>query len=537
MLPDDNALSISTYQAKKLMCLMDLEIERINACPNDCMLYRGDDKDLHECKVCKTSRYVQIKQNGPNGDVTKNDPPAKLLWYFLIIPRLERLYAGAKETKLLRWHAEERKKDGKMRHVADSLQWRNIDNSFEEFGGDIRNIRLGLSSDGFNPFGNMSTSHSTWPVLLCNYNLPPWLCMKRKYIMMSLLIQGPKQPGNDIDVYLKPLIDDLIKLWEPGVKVYDAYSKNYFTLRAMIFCTISDFPAYGNLSGYSTKGKKACPVCEDCTHSVWLRHCRKTIYMGHRRSLLRNHPYRKKKELFDGTIERGVLRPPLDGEATFSRVRDMNIVLGKGKDNPGPPKGIWKKKSIFWDLAYWEHLQVRHCLDIMHIEKNVCESLIGLLLNIAGKTKDGVNVRNDMEDMGIRPELAAKVIPGKRGTYLPPASYTMSKIEKTKFCQCLHGIKVPSGYSANIKKLVSMKDLKLSGMKSHDCHVLMTQMIPIAIRGILPNHIRHTITKLCLFFNMIHSKVIDPEVLDKWQHDVILTLCQLGDCYFIHFIL
>ncbi|GJW55620.1 uncharacterized protein Tco_0099705 [Tanacetum coccineum] len=444
----------------------------------------ADDKDLHVCKVCKTSRYVQIKQKGPNGVVTKNGPPAKLLWYFPIIPRLERLYADAKEAKLLRWHAEERKKDGKMRHVADSLQWRNIDNSFEEFGGDIRNIRLGLSSDGFNPFGNMSTSHSTWPVLLCNYNLPPWLCMKRKYIMMSLLIQGPKQPGNDIDVYLKPLIDDLIKLWEPGVKVYDAYSKNYFTLRAMIFCTISDFPAYGNLSGYSTKGKKACPVCEDCTHSVWLRHCRKTIYMGHRRSLLRNHPYRKKKELFDGTIERGVLRPPLDGEATFSRVRDMNIVLGKGKDNPGPPKGIWKKKSIFWDLAYWEHLQVRHCLDVMHIEKNVCESLIGLLLNIAGKTKDGVNVRNDMEDMGIRPELAAKVIPGKRGTYLPPASYTMSKIEKTKFFQCLHGIKVPSGYSANIKKLVSMKDLKLSGMKSHDCHVLMTQMIPIAIREI-----------------------------------------------------
>ncbi|GJT68307.1 uncharacterized protein Tco_1019787 [Tanacetum coccineum] len=79
--------------------------------------------------------------------------------------------------------------------------------------------------------------------------------------------------------------------------------------------------------------------------------------------------------------------------------------------------------------------------------------------------------------------------------------------------------------------LVSLKDLKLSGMKSHNCHVLMRQMIPITIRGILPNHIRHTITKLCLFFNMIHSKVIDPKVLDKWQHDVILTLCQL-EMYF-----
>ena len=52
-----------------------------------------------------------------------------------------------------------------------------------------------------NPFGNMSSRHSTWPLNRFMYNLPPWLCMKRKYILMSLLIQGPKQPRNDIDVY------------------------------------------------------------------------------------------------------------------------------------------------------------------------------------------------------------------------------------------------------------------------------------------------------------------------------------------------
>ncbi|GJZ85472.1 ribonuclease H-like domain-containing protein [Tanacetum coccineum] len=56
-------------------------------------------------------------------------------------------------------------------------------------------------------------------------------------------------------------------LWDKGVKVYDAYKKETFTLRAMIFCTISDFPAYGNLSGYSTKGKFTCPVCEEQTSS------------------------------------------------------------------------------------------------------------------------------------------------------------------------------------------------------------------------------------------------------------------------------
>ena len=110
----------------------------------------------------------------------KTVPPAKLLWYLPIIPRLERLFANEKEAKLLRWHYDERKKEGKLRHVADSPQWRKIDNTFENFGNEIRNLRFGLSSDGINPFGNMSSRNSTWPVVLCIYNLPPLLCMKRK---------------------------------------------------------------------------------------------------------------------------------------------------------------------------------------------------------------------------------------------------------------------------------------------------------------------------------------------------------------------
>ncbi|XP_071736185.1 uncharacterized protein [Rutidosis leptorrhynchoides] len=316
---------------------------------------------------------------------------------------------------------------------------------------------------------------------------------------MSLLIQGPKQPGNNIDIYLQPLVDEMMELWSTGIHVYDAYKKEYFQLRTMLFCTINDFPAYGNLSGYSTKGKKACPICEENTHSIWLTNCKKPAFMGHRRELAENHPYRKKSDLFDGTIEDRKLPPPLDGETILSKVANINVVLGK--------KGVGFPK------------------------KNVCESLIGLLLNIPGKTKDGIKVRRDMELMNIRPELQPKDIDGRSTKFLPPACYTMSKIKKTKFCQCLHGIKVPSGYSANIRKLVSMKDLKLLGMKSHDCHVLMTQMIPIAIRGILPNRIRHTITKLCLFFNMIHSKVIDHGVLDEYQRDIILTLCEL-EMYF-----
>ena len=77
-----------------------------------------------------------------------------------------------------------------------------------------RNVRLGLASDDFNPFGIMSSSNSIWPIVLVPYNMPPWMCMKDPFFMMSLLIPGPTAPGNDIDVYLQSLIEEQKELLE-----------------------------------------------------------------------------------------------------------------------------------------------------------------------------------------------------------------------------------------------------------------------------------------------------------------------------------
>jgi len=84
-------------------------------------------------------------------------------------------------------------------------------------------------------------------------------------MMLSMMILGPRQLGNDIDVYLSPLIKDLTKLWDKGVLVFDGFRNDTFHLRAMHFCTINDLPTYGNLSGYSVKGHRACPIYEEDT--------------------------------------------------------------------------------------------------------------------------------------------------------------------------------------------------------------------------------------------------------------------------------
>ena len=155
-----------------------------------------------------------------------------------------------------------------------------------------------------NPFGEMSSGHSTWPVTLCIYNLPPWLCMKRKFIMMPILISGPKQPGNDIDVYLRPLVEELLLLWhKEGVRMWDEYKQEVFNLRALLFVTINNWPTLRNLSGQLNKGYRACTHCLEDNDSIRLTHHRKVVYMGHRWFLPVGHPVRRKGKHFKGQAD------------------------------------------------------------------------------------------------------------------------------------------------------------------------------------------------------------------------------------------
>lgn len=144
----------------------------------------------------------------------------------------------------MRWHAKGRTNDGVLRHPVDSEAWEALEEVYPSFDLEPRNVRLGLASDDFNPFNTMSIARGTWFVILIPYNLPPWMCTKQAYFMLSLLIPGRKSPGNDIDVYLQPVIEELKEQWIDGVETYDASSKQNLQMHAAILWTISDFPTY-----------------------------------------------------------------------------------------------------------------------------------------------------------------------------------------------------------------------------------------------------------------------------------------------------
>nr|GEW34163.1 hypothetical protein [Tanacetum cinerariifolium] len=331
MLHAGNEMVEKTYQAKKLMRMMRSGYKKIHVCSNNCILYWKDNKELTVCATCGISRW---------------------------------------------------KVDNKTHKVYETIPakaWRTIDEKFLKIAKDPRNLRLGISADGVD-VNSGTTHHNVWPVLSVIYNLPLWLCIKRMFIMLSVLISGYSR--NDIDVFLEPLVDDLHTLFKTGVDTYDASTKENFSLRAVVLWMINDYPALGTLYG--------CP------------------YSGFK-------------------------------------------------------------------------------------EKNVGESLVGTLLNVPGKTKDGMNARLDLAEWGIKSELFARQ--GKDKTTLPLAGYTLTNAEKDIFCETLCNIKVPQGYCSNFSSLVILKDRKLIGLKSHNYHMLMQEFLPIIICSIMHPPTRYAVIR------------------------------------------
>jgi len=167
------------------------------------------------------------------------------------------------------------------------------------------------------------------------------MCMRTEFMFLSNVIPGPSNPGRNIDVCLRPLIDEFMQLSSSRALTYDILSKQNFVMRAALMWTINDFPAYGMVSGWSTHGKLACPYCMENNKAFMLTNRGKaSFFYCHRRFLLPNHKYRKNKnDFFVGRIEKDVAPPRLSGEElhdVISEYSDIVFGLQSGKQKfPG----------------------------------------------------------------------------------------------------------------------------------------------------------------------------------------------------------
>jgi hypothetical protein len=148
---------------------------------------RGELEDRDTCPKpgCGLSRWIP-------GSTTV---PAKVLRHFPLIPRLKRMFRSPAISKLLKWASENKTGTDEMKSVVDSPAWNHIDTDIDtEFAIERRHLRMGVSLDGVNPFSMQRSTHSTWPVMVLLYNLPPWLVTKKFFVSLSLLISGKESP-------------------------------------------------------------------------------------------------------------------------------------------------------------------------------------------------------------------------------------------------------------------------------------------------------------------------------------------------------
>ncbi|KAL6518315.1 hypothetical protein OROMI_034016 [Orobanche minor] len=274
---------------------------------------------------------------------------------------------------------------------------------------------------------------------------------------------------------MQPLIGELKELWDVGIETYDARVYNTFKLHASLLWTISDFPGYALLSGWSTKGKLACS---------------------------------SDRRRFNGDVEMLGAPEMLTGEEVEEMLHGYENDFGKQQT---------KQSSNM----------VRHNLDVMHIEKNICDKILGTLLNIRGKTKDHISARQDLEEMGIRKVLHPVKCDDNKHVEIRAASFDMTKKEKEIFCSALMNVKLPHGSTSNISRCVQMKERKISGYKSHDAHFILQFMLQYAVVKTLKPEVAIPLMRLGAFFRGIYGKVIELEDVEKLQSEIIEILCEL----------
>jgi Transposase family tnp2 len=173
LLPEGSKIPKSYYEAKKNLKDLGLNYIKIDACKNDCILFQKEFEHLDKCPTCGESRWKVDTMGDDTLSKKRKLIPQKVLRYFPLAPRLKRLYLNEEIANNMRCHGEGRNNDGVLRHPADALAWKDFDIKHPEFAAEIRNIRLGLASDGFVPFAINNNSHSIWSIILVLYNLPP----------------------------------------------------------------------------------------------------------------------------------------------------------------------------------------------------------------------------------------------------------------------------------------------------------------------------------------------------------------------------
>jgi len=185
----------------------------------------------------------------------------------------------------------------------------------------------------------------------------------------------------------------------------------------------------------------------------------------------------------------------------------------------------WVKRSIFWELPYWKTNLLHHNLDVMHIEKNVFENIFNTVMDVKGKTNDNIKARLDLA-LFCNCKNIELVCDGSR-VAKSRASFVLEKNTQLLVYKWLKSLRFPNGHALNISRLVNMEECRLYGIKSHDCHVFMQTLIPLAFHDLLLKGIWDALTKIGHFFRDISSSKLNVDHIERLETNIVETICKL----------
>lgn len=168
-----------------------------------------------------------------------------------------------------------------------------------------------------------------------------------------------------------------------------------------------------------------------------------------------------------------------------------------------------------------QKLPTRHTLDAMHCEKNVCENLLRTLF---GET-DSAKSREDMRARGIRNHLHLQLNADGHSYFKPDAPYVLSKLHQQEFLSTLRDLKFPSNYVGALSQRIS--DGKLQGLKTHDFHILLQQVLPLCLRNVGHPKVVGAVMRVSRLFRKICAKVVDADRKISMLEEVAETVCTL----------
>ena len=228
------------------------------------------------------------------------------------------------------------------------------------------------------------------------------------------------------------------------------------------------------------------------------------------------------KDLFVGRVEKDVALLRLSGEELHDVVSEYgDIVFGfqSGKQKfPGFDLSQNQvKRSIFWEFPYWKTNLLPDNLDVMHIFNTV--------IDVKGKTKGNIKARLDVALFCNCKNM--ELVCDESRVAKPRASFVLEKNAQLLVYKWLKSLHFPDGHASNISRLVNMEECRLYGMKSHDCHVFMQTLIPLAFRDLLPKRIWDALTENSHFFRDIYSIKLNVDHIERLETNIVETLCKL----------